>query len=70
MEQIKLKTSLKCNGCLATITPFLNQLEGLGEWSVDLVDPNRTLTAEVSAISAEDVIAVIRKAGFSAEKIG
>jgi copper chaperone len=70
MEQIKLKTSLKCNGCLATVTPYLNQLEGLGEWSVDLSDPNRTLTAEVSGICADDVIAVIGKAGFSAEKIG
>jgi copper chaperone len=69
MKEIKLKTSLKCNGCLATVTPLLNQLEGLGEWSVDLADPNRTLTAEVSGISAEDVIAVINKAGFSAEKI-
>ena len=65
-----MKTSLKCNGCLATVTPFLNRLEGLGKWSVDLADPNRILTAEVSGISAEDVIAVIGKAGFSAEKVG
>ena len=68
MEKIKLKTSLKCNGCLATVTPYLNQLEGLEKWSVDLGDPNRILTAEISGISVEEVIAVIRKAGFHAEK--
>jgi len=69
MEQIKLKTTMKCNGCLATVTPFLNQLQGLGAWSVDLADPNRVLTAELDGISAEEVIAVIRKAGFNAEKV-
>jgi len=68
MEQIKLKTSLKCNGCLATVSPALNQMEGLVNWSVDTEHPDRILTAEVSGISAEEVIAVIRRAGFSAEK--
>jgi len=69
MESIRLKTTVKCNGCLATVTPFLNGLAGLTNWSIDLNDQQRILTAEISGISAEDVIAVIRKAGFNAEKI-
>ena len=68
METIKLKTSVKCNGCIATVTPFLDNLEGLERWSVDLNDPQRILTADISEISAEDVISVLHKAGFKAEK--
>jgi copper chaperone len=68
METIKLKTSIKCNGCVATVTPFLDNLKGLEGWSVDLNDPQRILTADISGISAKDVMAVLHKAGFNAEK--
>ena len=64
-----MKTTVKCNGCVATVTPFLNNLQGLNKWTVDLEDPQRTLTAEVSGISADDVIASLRKAGHNGEVI-
>jgi copper chaperone len=69
MERIRLKTSLKCNGCVATITPYLNNLKGLEKWSVDLNDPQRILTADISGINPEDVIAVLKNAGYYAEKM-
>jgi copper chaperone len=68
METIRLKTSVKCNGCIATVTPYLDKLGGLEKWSVDLNDPQRILTADISGICAEDVMAVLQKAGFKAEK--
>jgi copper chaperone len=68
MTSIRLKTSVKCNGCIATVTPLLDKLEGLERWSVDLNDPDRILTADISGISAEDVMSVLQKAGFKAEK--
>jgi copper chaperone len=68
MESIKLKTSIKCNGCIATVTPSLDKLQGLEKWSVDLNDPQRILTADISGICAEDVMAVLHRAGFKAEK--
>lgn len=69
MEHIRLKTSIKCNGCIATVTPFLDNLKGLENWHVDLSDPLRILTADLSGIGAEDVIAVLHKAGYTAEKV-
>jgi copper chaperone len=69
MEQIKLKTNVKCNGCIATVTPFLNKLEGLQKWSVDLDDPQRILTADISGIEAADVVSALKKAGYYAEII-
>jgi copper chaperone len=69
METIRLKTSVKCNGCIATVTPFLDSLAGLEKWSVDLNDPQRMLTADISGITAEDVIAVLQNAGYKAEKV-
>jgi copper chaperone len=69
MEHIRFKTSIKCNGCIATVTPFLVNLEGLESWSVDLSDPQRILTADLSGIGPEEVIAALRKAGYTAELV-
>jgi copper chaperone len=69
MEHIRLKTSVKCNGCIATVTPFLDNLKGLENWNVDLNDPQRILTADLSGIGADDVIAALKKAGHTAERI-
>jgi len=66
METLKFKTNVKCNGCVAKITPYLNSLKGLENWNVDLADPQKILTAGVSGISSEDIIAALLKAGYKA----
>ncbi|MBC7745740.1 MAG: heavy-metal-associated domain-containing protein [Flavobacterium sp.] len=68
MDTISFKTNIKCNGCLATITPFLNKTAGENNWKVDLNDPERILTVESNS-SANEIIASITEAGFKAEKI-
>jgi copper chaperone len=69
METLKFSTNIKCQGCLATVTPFMEQLEGVVTWSVDLTHPRRVLTIEGSGISPENVIAVISKAGYQANQV-
>ena len=69
METYHFRTNVKCGGCVATVTPFLNNLPGLKKWSFDLADPNRMLTAEAEGISPEMIIGALEKAGYKAEQI-
>jgi len=68
METLKFKTNIKCGGCIATVTPFLNDLETVLSWKVDVDNADKVLTVEGSA-SAPEVIDVLNKAGYKAEKI-
>ena len=69
METYKFRTNLKCGGCVATVAPFLDALEGIEKWSVDLSVPERLLTVEVEGIEPAGVTKVIGDAGYQAEQI-
>ena len=70
METLKFKTNIKCGGCIATVTPFLNQVNEIKNWEVDTVNPDKILTVEAeNNIAAEDIISKIKEAGYSAESI-
>ncbi len=69
METIKLKTNIKCGGCIATVTPFLNQTAGEGNWRVDTQDPNKTLTVTTNGVTSGAVVQAVQQAGFRAEPI-
>ena len=67
MEIVKLKTNIKCGNCIATVTPFLNEAVGEGNWQVDIKDPKKVLTAENATV--EEVRQAIEKAGYKAEPL-
>ncbi|MFB6455017.1 heavy-metal-associated domain-containing protein [Chitinophaga sp. Hz27] len=69
METYKFKTNINCSGCVAGVTPHLNQAEGVEKWNVDTANPQKVLTVEAAGVSAEEVAAIVAKAGFVAEKI-
>ncbi len=68
METLKFKTNIKCTGCLATVTPRLNQTAGENNWQVDLDNPQKILTVE-SDSSESEIVAAVKEAGFEAEKV-
>lgn len=71
MEELKLKTTIKCSGCIAKATPFLDEVVGENNWSVDVENPDKVLTiTSGNSASAEKVIKAVQDAGFKAEKIG
>jgi copper chaperone len=51
METLKFKTNVNCGGCIATITPHLNQIKGIGKWNVDTSNPLKILTVETDGMS-------------------
>ncbi|HEY0653494.1 MAG TPA: heavy-metal-associated domain-containing protein [Chryseosolibacter sp.] len=69
MEQVKFKTNIRCSGCVATVTPYLNETAGNGRWNVDLNDPARTLTVSAVGEKQQAIIKAVEKAGFKAEAI-
>jgi copper chaperone len=68
MEQTKFKTNIKCSGCVAKVTPFLNEALGENNWSVDTENPSKILTVQAENDQSE-VIHAVEKAGYKAEKI-
>ena len=69
MVDLKFKTNIKCNGCIASVTPFLNGEKQIQEWKVDLTDPDRILSVKTEGYSAEAVKELVKKAGYNAEEI-
>jgi len=69
METLKFKTNIKCGGCVATVTPFLNGEKSVEKWQVDTNNPDKILTVEGSAINEEEVIESVEKAGFKIEPL-
>lgn len=69
MNTLKFKTNVKCGGCIAMVTPYLNQVNGIVSWNVDTTDPLKIMTVETEEISAEEITSVMKTAGYQAEFI-
>jgi len=68
MQTLKFNTNIKCGGCVATVTPYLNETVGEGNWQVDTNNPSKVLTI-TSEIDEAKIKAAVVKAGFKAEKV-
>ena len=70
METLKFKTNIKCSGCIAAVTPFLNDLPEIEKWSVDTENPEKILTVEADdQLTAETVVKTLEKAGYVASEV-
>lgn len=70
METYKFKTNIKCGNCIATVTPFLNGISDIQDWSVDTKNPDKTLTVTATGdLDTTQVISELNKAGYQAETI-
>lgn len=68
METLKFKTTIKCSGCVAKVTPFLNEAVGENNWQVDYNDPQKLLTVQNEQDKSK-VINALEKAGYKAEAL-
>lgn len=66
---LKFKTNIKCMGCVARVTPALDEAVGKGNWEVDLQSADRQLTVTTEDADAETVEAAVVEAGFRAEEV-
>nr|WP_294945764.1 cation transporter [uncultured Mucilaginibacter sp.] len=69
METLKFKTTIKCGGCIAAVTPALNSLTEIKHWEVDTTNPNKILTIQSEpSLKAEEVISALAGKGYRAEQ--
>ncbi|RYZ20217.1 MAG: copper chaperone [Sphingobacteriales bacterium] len=65
----EFKTNINCGGCVATVTPHLNGEKAISNWKVDTQNPQKVLTVETDELNADQVCALVQKAGFKAEPL-
>lgn len=68
-EKFVFKTNIKCGGCVATVTPFLNAAKGIAQWSVDTMDNDKILSVLSNGILESEIIDIVQKAGFKIEEL-
>ncbi|MEN9919365.1 MAG: hypothetical protein RL662_1801 [Bacteroidota bacterium] len=68
-QELKFKTSINCERCVAKVKPFLDQLDAITSWSVDTDSSDKILTVSVSAVINEQIIDAIDTVGFDIEQI-
>jgi len=68
MKTLKFKTNINCNNCIRSVTPFLNEVDSIEEWKVDIDNFDKILTVESENGSEGDVVEAVNKAGFEIVK--
>lgn len=69
VQTFVFKTSINCDGCVATVTPFLNEMVGVLDWQIDITNNNKILTVSAENIDENYVIKTVQGAGFNIEAI-
>ena len=66
-KTLQFKTNINCGGCVATVTPFLDEAKGIKRWEVDTTNREKLLTVHSDGITAQEVIEKVKEAGFKIE---
>jgi len=73
MKTLKFKSSLKCNGCVNAIKPFMDSVQEISSWSVNLESSDKIIEAVIDnqdiVALEEKIIKEITKIGYSIERI-
>ena len=64
MKTLHFKTNINCSNCLRTVTPFLNEVDSIDAWKVDIDKEDKILTVESETGSEVDVTDAVKEAGF------
>jgi copper chaperone len=69
MRTLQFKTNINCGGCIARVTPRLNETKGIVAWKVDTDNPDKILTVETETLSNEPIIEAVKKLGFQIQPL-
>ena len=62
------KTNINCGSCVRSVTPFLDEVEGVTIWRVDVEDARKVLTVEGTA-SEDSIVRMVEEAGFDIQPL-
>jgi len=66
-KNLQFKTNINCGGCVAKVTPFLNEADGICHWEVDTTGKDKILSVHSDGITKDEVIQKVQAAGFKIE---
>ena len=69
MNELRFKTNMMCDGCIAKVGPHLDKLTDRANWSVDLESADKVLSIRSNDLRAEDVLDTVRQTGYQIEKL-
>jgi len=64
MQTLKFKTSLKCNGCVSNLKPYLDGIKEVQSWNIDLNHADKILEVNGENISAEEILEKLKPSGY------
>lgn len=68
---MKFKTSINCGGCVAAVSPVLNNISEIKQWHVDTENPGKILTVEAEdSLTPQEIIDKLSKVGHKAQLVG
>ncbi len=62
-NKLQFKTNINCNGCIRSVTGFINDVPGIQHWEVDIDNPEKILTVQGN-VTPEAVVEAVEEAGF------
>jgi len=68
-KNFKFKTNINCGGCVASVKPYLDNVEGISTWEVDTNNKDKVLIVEAEGITEKKIIETVQKAGFKIERM-
>ena len=69
MKKYQFKTNIKCGGCIAAVTPYLNANNEIKHWRVDTDNKDKILTVETENLSNNAIAEIVKQAGYQAEPL-
>ena len=69
MKILTFTSNIACNGCVSKVKPFLDELEGVIKWEVDIENPQKILTVQSNKLSADQIQEAVIKAGYQLEDL-
>jgi len=71
MRTLRFKTNLKCAGCMYAIKPYMDEIEAIQSWDVDLNSPNKIVEVVTASADPEEIRKAIERgiseAGYTVE---
>ena len=68
MAELKFKTNINCGSCIKSVKPFLDEVVGEGNWTVDTDNAEKILTVNTDE-EVSEVVEAVSDAGFKIQKI-
>lgn len=66
-QKFQFKTNINCGGCVASVKPFLDKLEGVCHWDVDTANKDKVLSVQSNGVTQDEVIQKVKEAGYKIE---